>query len=201
MVDSSCLVKLINWPAFVVVAQLLNQVQLFATSWTVAHQASLSFTISQDLLKFMSIESVMLSNHLILYHSLLLLTSVFPIIRIFSSQSVLHIRWPKYQSFSISPSNDSSEFIAFRIDWFDLLATRETLKSLLLHHNLKASTLQYSAFFMVQLLNPYLTTGKTIIWLERPLSAKWCSLELWIQLGISFPFSLAFHFPSFLSYL
>ena len=163
VVDSSCLVKLINWPAFVVVAQLLNQVQLFATSWTVAHQASLSFTISQDLLKFMSIESVMLSNHLILYHSLLLLTSVFPIIRIFSSQSDLHIRWPKYQSFSISPSNDSSEFIAFRIDWFDLLATRETLKSLLLHHNLKASTLQYSAFFMVQLLNPYLTTGKTII--------------------------------------
>ena len=133
------------------------------TPWTVAHQASLSFTISQDLLKFMSIEPVMLSNHLILYHSLLLLTSVFPIIRIFSNQSDLHIRWPEYQSFSISPSYDSSEYIAFRFDWFDLLATRETLKSLLLHHNLKASTLQYSAFFMVQLLNPYLTTGKTII--------------------------------------
>ena len=148
----------------------------------------------------MSIESVMLSNHLILYHSLLLLTSIFPIIRIFSNQSALHIRWPKCPSFSISPSSDSSEFISFRIDWFDLLATQETLKSLLLHHSLKASVLQCSAFFMVQLTNPYLTMGKTIR-LERPLSAKWCSLELWIQLGISFPFSLAFHFPSFLSYL
>ena len=139
---------------------MLSRVQLFAAPWTVAHQASLSFTVSKDLLKFMSIESVMLSNHLILYHSFLLLTSIFPIIRIFSNQSALHIRWPKCRSFSISPSSDSSEFISFRIDWFDLLATQDTLKSLLLHHNLKASILQCSAFFTVQLSHPYMTTGK-----------------------------------------
>jgi len=128
------------------------------TLWTAACQASLSFTISQSLLKLMSIESVMPSNHLILCHLLLLLPSIFPSIRVFSSESSLCIRWPKYWSFSfsISPSNEYSGPISFRIHWFD------TLKSLLQHHSLKASILQCSAFFMVQLSHPYTTTGKTI---------------------------------------
>ena len=126
--------------------------------------ARLPFTISWSLLKFMSIESVMPSNHLILCHLLLLLPSIFPRIRVFSSESVLHIRWPKYWSFSfsISPSDEYSGLISFRIDWFDLLAVQATLKSLLQHHNLKASILQHSAFFMGQLSHPYKTTGKTI---------------------------------------
>ena len=133
------------------VAQLLSHVQLFVTPWTVAHQASLSFTISQSLLKLISIELMMPSNHLILCHPLLLLPSVFPSIRVFSSESALCIWWPKYWSFSfsISPSNEYSGLISFRTDWFDLLAVQETLKSLLQHHSLKASVLQYSAFFMV----------------------------------------------------
>ena len=133
------------------------------TPWAAAHQASLSFTISWSLLKVMSFESVMPSNHLILCHPLLLLPSIFPNIRVFSSESVLCIRWPKYWSFSfsISPSNEYSGLISFRIDWFDLLAVQETLKSLLQHHNLKASILQYPAFFMVQLLHSYMITGKT----------------------------------------
>ena len=135
-----------------------------ATSRTAARQASLSFTISRSLLKFMSIESVMPSNHLILCHPLILLPSIFPSIRVFSNESVLHIRWPKYWSFSfsISPSNEYSRLISFRIDWFDLLAVQRTLTCLLQHHNSKASILQCSTFFMVQLSHLYMTTGKTI---------------------------------------
>ena len=133
------------------------------TSCIVACQASLSSTLSWSLLRFMSIESVMLSNHLILCHSLFLWSSIFPSIRVFSSESVLHIRWPKYWSFSfsISPSNEHSGLISFRIDWFDIFAVQGTLKSLF-QHNSKASALQCSAFFMVQLLHPYVTTGKTM---------------------------------------
>ena len=132
-----------------VVVQLLSRVQLFVTSWTAACQASLSFTITPSLLKFMSTESVMLSHHLILCHPLLPLPSVFSSIRIFSSESALHIRWPKYRnfSFSISPFNEYSGLISFRIDWFDLLAVKGTLKSVLKHHNSKASILRCSAFF------------------------------------------------------
>ena len=143
--------------------QLLSCVSLFATSWTTAHQASL-FTISRSLLKLMSIESVMPSNHLLLCHPLLLLPSVFPSIRVFSNESVLHIRWPKCWSFSfsISPSNEYSGLISFRIDWFDLLAVQGTLKSVLQHHNSKTSILQHSAFFIVQFSHPYMTTGKSI---------------------------------------
>jgi len=127
------------------------------TPWTAACQASLSFTISQSLLKLMSIESVIPSNNIILCHPLLLLPSVFPSIRVFSNELALHIRWPKYWSFrfSISPSSEYSGFISFRIDWFDLLAVQGTLKSLLQHHNLKASIFRHSAFFMVQLPHPY----------------------------------------------
>ena len=137
---------------------------LFLTPWTAARQASLSFTISQSLLKLMSVESEMPSNHLVLRCPLLFLSSVFPTIRVFSSKSVLHIRWPKYWSFnfSISPSNEYSWLISFRIDRFDLLAVQETLKSLIQHHSLKASVLRHSAFFMVQLSHPYMTIGKTI---------------------------------------
>ena len=136
--------------------QSLSHVQLFVTPWTAAHQAFLSITNFQSLLKLMSIESVMPSNHLILCCTLLLLPSVFPSIRVFSNESVLHIRWPKYWnfSFSISPSNEYSELISFRIAWFDLLAVQGTLKSLLQHHSSKASILQHSAFFMVQLSHP-----------------------------------------------
>jgi len=125
---------------------------------------SLSITSSRSLLKLMSIESVMPSNHLILCHPLLLLSSIFPSIRVFSSESVLRIRWPKYWSFSFifSPSNEYSGLISFRMDWLDLLAVQETLKSLLQHHSSKAFILQRSAFFVVQLSHLYVTTGKTI---------------------------------------
>ena len=131
------------------------------TPWTAAHQASLSFTISRSFLKLMSIELVMPSNHLILCCPLLLLPSIFPSIRVFSSELVLHLRWPKYWSFnfSISPSNEYSGLISFRIDWFDVLAAQGTLKNLLQHHNLKASILQHSAFFIVQLSHLYMTAG------------------------------------------
>ena len=130
--------------------------------WTAARQASLSFTNSQSLLKLMSIQSVMSSNHLILYHLLLLLPSIFPSISVFSNESVLHIRWPKYWSFSFSigPSNEYSGLISFRMDWLDLLAVQGTLRSLHQHHSSKASILQLSAFFRVQLSHPYMTTGK-----------------------------------------
>ena len=144
--------------------QLLSCVWLFVTPWTAACQASLSITNSQRLLKLTSIESVIPSNHLILCHTLLLLPSIFPSIRVFSSESVLHIRWPKYWSisFSISPSNEYSGLISFRTDWIDLLAVQGTLKSLLQHHSSKTSVLQRSVFFTVQLSHPYLTTRKTI---------------------------------------
>ena len=144
--------------------QSLSHVQLFATPWTEAHQASLSITNSQSLFKLMSIESVMASNHLILCHPLLLLSSIFPSIRVFSNESVLHIRWSKYWSFSfsISPSNEYSGLISFRIDWLDLFAVQGTLKSLPHYHSSEASIVLYSAFFIVQLSHTYLTTGKTI---------------------------------------
>ena len=147
-----------------VVAQSLSHFRSFATPWTAARQASLSFTISQSLLKLMSIESVMPSNHLILCHPLLLLPSIFPSIRVFSNESALLIRWSKCWSFSfnISPSNEYSGLIFFRIDWLDLLTVQGTHKSLLQHHNSKASILQHSAFFMIQHSHPYKTTGKTI---------------------------------------
>ena len=134
------------------------------TPWTAARQSSLSFGISQSLLRFMSVDSVMPSNHLIFCCPLLLLPSVFPSIRVFSNESALHVRWPKYWSFSfgIIPSNEYSGLIAFRVDWLDLLALQGTVKSLLQHHSSKGSILRRSAFFMVQLSHPYVTTGKTI---------------------------------------
>ena len=142
--------------------QSLSRVWLFVTPWTVARQVSLSITSSQSLLKLMSIAFVMPSNHLILCHPLLLLPSIFPSIHVFSNESVLHIRWPKYWSFSfsISPSNEYSGLISLRMDWLDLLAVQGTLKSLLQHHSLKAAILQLSDFFIVQLSHPYMTTGK-----------------------------------------
>ena len=146
-----------------VIVQSLSCV-LFVTPWTAAHQASVSFTISWSLLKLMSVESVMPSSHLILCHPLLLLPSIPPSIRVFSNESALRIRWPKYWSFSlsVSPSNDYSGLISFRMDWLDLLAVQGTLKSLLQHHNLKSSVLWCSAFFMVHLSHSYMITGKTI---------------------------------------
>ena len=137
--------------------QSLSHVWLFATPWTAAGQASLCFTVSRSLLKLMSIESAMLSNCLILCCPLLLLTSVFPHIRVFSSESLLWIRWPKYWSFSISQG-----WLSFRIDWLDLLAVQGTLKSLFQQHSSKASILRRSAFSMVQLSHPYMTAGKAI---------------------------------------
>ena len=136
----------------------------FLRPWTAASQACLSITNSQSLLKLMSIKSVIPSNHLMLCHPLLLPPPIFPSIRVFSNESVLRIRRPKYWSFSfsISPCNEFSGLISFRIDWFDLLGVQGTLKSLLQHHSSKASILQRSAFFMVQLSHPYMTTGKTI---------------------------------------
>ena len=136
---------------------MLSHVRLFATPWTAAHQASLSITNSWSLLKPMSIESVMPSNHLILCHPLLLLPSIFPSLTVFSNESALRIKWPKYWSFSykISPTNEHPGMISFRMDWLDLLAAQGTLKSLLQHHSSKASILQCSAFFLVQLSYPY----------------------------------------------
>ena len=144
--------------------QSLSCVQLFATPWTAAHQASLSVTNSRSLPKLMSIESVMPSNHLILCHPLLLLPSIFPSIRVLSNESALRIKWPKYWSFSfsINPSNEHSGLISFRMDWLYLRAVQRTLKSLLQQHSSKASILQHSAFFTVQLSHPYMTTVKTI---------------------------------------
>ena len=144
--------------------QPLSRVRLFATPWTAACQASLFIANSWSLPKLMSIESVMSSNHLIFCCPLLLLPSIFPSIRVFSSESALHIRWPKYWSFSfnISPTNEHPGLISFRMDWLDLLAVQGTLKSLLQHHSSKASIFQHSAFFIVQLLHPYMTTVKTI---------------------------------------
>ena len=132
-----------------VIAQSLSRVQLFATPWTIAHQVSLSFTISQSSLRLTSIESVMPSSHLILGHPLLLLPPILPSIKVFSNESSLHIRWPKYWSFSISPSSEYSGLISFRMDWLDFLAVQGTLKSLLQHHSSKAPILQHSSFFVV----------------------------------------------------
>ena len=144
--------------------QSLSRVRLFSTLWTTACQDSLSITNSLSLLKLMFIESVLSSNHLILCRPLLLPPSIFPSIRVFSNESVLHVRWPKYWSFSfsISPSNEYSGLISFRMDWLDLLAVQGTLKSLLQYHSSKTSILQHSAFFTVQFSHPYMTTGKTI---------------------------------------
>ena len=143
---------------------MLSRVRLFATPWTTARQASLSITNSWSPPKPMSIESVMPSNHLILYRPLLLLPSIFPSIRVFSNESAFCIRWPKYWSFScnISPSNEHPGLISFRMDWLDLLTVQGTVKSLLKYHSSKASILQRSAFFIVQLSHPYMTTGKMI---------------------------------------
>ena len=132
------------------------------TTWTAASQASLSITSSRSLLKLMSITSVMPSNHLILCRPLLLQPSIFPSVRVFSNEPVLHIRWLMYWNFSISPSNEYSGLISFRMDWLDLPAVQGTLKNLLQHHSSKASILQCSAFFIVKLSHPYMTTGKTI---------------------------------------
>ena len=149
--------------------QSLSHVQLFVTPWTLAHQASLSSINAWSLLKLMSIESVMPSNHLILSCPLLLPPSIFSSNRVFSDESALCIRWPKYWSFSfsISPSNEYSGLISFRMDWLDLLAVQGTLKSHLQHHSSKASILRHSAFFIAQLSQPYLTTGKTIALTRR----------------------------------
>ena len=154
--------------------QSLSHVWLFATPWTAAHQASLSITSSWSLPKLMSIESVIPSNHLILCCPLLFLHSIFPSIRVFSNESALCIRWPKYWSFSfnISPSSEHPGLISFRMDWLDLCAVPGTLKSLLQHHSSKASILWCSAFFIVQLAHPYMTTGKTIALTRRTFVDK-----------------------------
>ena len=148
------------------------------TPWIAAPQASLSITNSWSLRKLISIKSVIPSNHLTLCHPLLFLPSIFPSIRVFSNESVLHIKWPKYWSFSfsISSSNEHSGLISFRMDWLDLPAVQGTLKSLLQHHSSKASILQHSAFFMVQLSHPFVTTGKTIALTSRTFVGKLMSL-------------------------
>ena len=158
--------------------QLLSHDQLFVTPWIAARQASLSITNCWSLPKPMSIESVMPSNHLIPCCPLLLLPSIFPSIRVFSNKSLLCITWPKYWSFSfsISPSNEYSGLISFRMDWLDLLAVQGTLKSLLQHHTSKASILQSSAFFIVQLSHPYMTTGETIALTRWTFAGKIMSL-------------------------
>ena len=156
-----------------VVVQSLSSVPLFAAPWTAECQDSLSFTISRSLLKLMSMHSVMPSK-LILCHPFLLPPLIFPSIRVFSSESVLCIRWPEYWSFSFSvnPSNEYSGLISFRMDWLDLLAVQGTLKSLLQHHSSKASILGHSAFFIVQLSHPYMTTGKIIALTRRTFVGK-----------------------------
>ena len=160
--------------------QLLSHVRLFVTLWIAARQASLSITISKSSLRLMSIESVMPSSHLILGRPFLLLPPIPPSIRVFSSESALRMRRPKYWSFSfsISPSKEIPGLISFRMDWLDLLAVQGTLKSLLQHHSSKASILQRSAFFTVQLSHPYMTTGKTITLTRQALVCKAMSLLL-----------------------
>ena len=158
--------------------QVLSHVRLFETTWTAAHQASLSITNSWSSHKLMSIDLMMPSSHLILCHSLLLLPSIFLSIRVFSNESALHLKWPKYWSFSfnISPSNEHPGLISSRMDWLDLLVVQGTLKSLLQHHSSKASILQWSAFFTVQLSHPYMTTGKTIALTRQTFVDKVMSL-------------------------
>ena len=160
--------------------QLLSHVWLFETPWTATRQASLSITNSQSLPKLMSIESVMPSNHLILCRPLLLLPSIFPSIRVFSNESALCIRWPKYWrfTFNINPSSEHPGLISFRMEWLDLLAVQGTLKSLLQYHSSKASILRHSAFSIVQLLHPYMTTGKTIALTRWTFAGKVMSLLL-----------------------
>ena len=160
--------------------QSLCHVRLFATPWTAARQASLSVTNCWSLLKLMCIESVISSKHFILCHLLLLLPSISPSIRVFSNESTLHMRCTKYWSFSFSiiPSNEHSGLVSFRMDWLDLLAVQGTLKSLLQHHNSKASIIQCSAFFIVQLSHPYMTTGKTIALTRWTFVGKVMSLLL-----------------------
>ena len=160
--------------------QSLSHVRLFATPWIAARQASLSITNSRSPPKPMSIKSVMPSSHLILCRPLLLLPSIPPSIRVFSNESTLHIMWPKYWSFSfsISPSNEHPGLISFRMDWLDLLAVQQTLKSLLQHHSSKASILRCSAFFTAQFSHPYTTTGKTIALTRWTLVGKVTSLLL-----------------------
>ena len=167
--------------------QSLSHVRLFATSWTTPRQASLSFTNSQCLLKLMPIKSVMPSNHLILCCSLLLLPSILPSIRVFTKESVLCVRWPKFWSFnfSIHPSNDSSALISFRMDWFDLLAVQGTLKSLLQHYVSKASILQCSGFFIDQLSHLHKTTEITIALTRQNFVSNVISLLLICCLGLS----------------
>ena len=157
---------------------MLSHVRLFATPWTAAWQSSLSITNSRSLLKLMPIDLVMPSSHLILYCPLLLLPPIPPSIRVLSNKSALHMRWPKYWSFSlsISPSNEHPGLISFRMDWLDLLAVQGTLKSLLQHHSSKASIHLCSAFFTVQLSHPYMTTGKTIALTRRTFVGKAMSL-------------------------
>ena len=161
-------------PLHISSVQSLSHVQIFVTLWTAACQASLSITSSWSLPKLMSIESVMPSNHLILCHPLLLLPSIFPSTRVFSNESALHIRCPKYWSFglNISSFNEHPGLFSFRMDWLDLLAVQGTLKSLLQHHHSKPSILLCSAFFIVQLSHPYTTTAKTIAFIDGPLLTK-----------------------------
>ena len=196
MVNSGCLepLGLFHDPATIRFSSVesLSRVWLFATPCTAARQASLFLTNSRSLLKLMSIETGMPLNYLILCHPLLLLPSIFSSIRVFSNESVLCIRWPKYWSFSfsISPSSEYSELISSRIDWFDLLAVQGTLKSLLQHHSSKASILRCSAFFMVQFSwsNSHIHTWlleKPQLWLYRPLLAKQCLCFLICCLGLS----------------
>ena len=167
-----------------------SHVQHFATPWTAARQAFLSITNSPSSPKPMSIESVMPSNHLILCCPLLCLPSILPSIRVFSNESALHIKWPKYWSFSfnISPSNEHPGLISFRMDWLDLLAVQGTIKSLLQHHSSKGSILQRSAFFIVQLSHPYMTTGKTIALTRQTYVGKVMSMlfNMLSQLVITF---------------
>ena len=170
--------------------QLPSHAQLLTTPWTAARQPSLFITNSQSLLKLLYIESVMPSNHLILCGPLLLLPSIFPRIRVFSNESVLHVRWPKYWhfNFNISPSKEYLGLISFRADWFDLLAVQGTLKSLLQHHSSKTSGIWCSVFFIVQFSHPYVTTGKTIALTRQTFVSKAMSLLF----NMLFRFVLAF---------
>ena len=184
-----CVIKLFQWLDFKFLSesyildlfssvQSLSYVQLFATLWITARQSSLSITKSRSLPILMSIRSVMPSSHLILCRPLLLLPPIPPSIRVFSNESTLRMRWPKYWSFSfsISPSNEHPGLISFRMDWLDLLAVQGPLKSLLQHHSSKASILRRSAFFTVQLSHPYMTTGKTVVLTRRTFVGKVMSL-------------------------
>ena len=175
--DTICMI-LLTWGSSV---QSLSRVQLFATPWIAARQASLSITKSRSSPKPMSIKSVMPSSHLILCHPLLFLPLILPSIRVFSNDSTLRMRWPKYWSFSfsISPSNEHPGLVSFRMNWLDLLAIQGTLKSLLQDHSSKASILRCSAFFTVQLSHPYMTTGKTIA------LTRWTFVILRWHLGIA----------------